>query len=126
MHDARRLEIVAEGLPPCGGAQLALDTTLDRRCSAGRGQTPQGKGLSRAGGEVGGETRGIGQRGWRTVVKGNDDVLEIVGVKMHFRDEGLNRLGACGEACWRVPPDVPLRPLCRSNVPMVVGMATRP
>ena len=28
MHDARRLEIVAEGLPLYGGAQLAVDTTL--------------------------------------------------------------------------------------------------
>ena len=28
MHDARRLETVAEGLPLYGGAQLAVDTTL--------------------------------------------------------------------------------------------------
>ena len=28
MHDGRRLEVVAEGLPLFGGAQLALDTTL--------------------------------------------------------------------------------------------------
>ena len=28
VHDARRLEIVAEGLPLYGGAQLAVDTTL--------------------------------------------------------------------------------------------------
>ena len=26
--DSRRLEVVAEGLPPFGGAQLAVDTTL--------------------------------------------------------------------------------------------------
>ena len=28
VHDGRRLEVVAEGLPLFGGAQLALDTTL--------------------------------------------------------------------------------------------------
>ena len=28
IHDERRLEIVAEGLPMFGGAQLAVDTTL--------------------------------------------------------------------------------------------------
>ena len=28
MHDCRRLEVVAKGLPLFGGAQLALDTTL--------------------------------------------------------------------------------------------------
>ena len=28
VHDARRLEIVTEGLPLYGGAQLAVDTTL--------------------------------------------------------------------------------------------------
>ena len=27
-HDARRLEVVADGLPLFGGAQLAIDTTL--------------------------------------------------------------------------------------------------
>ena len=28
IHDARRLEVVVDGLPLCGGAQLAVDTTL--------------------------------------------------------------------------------------------------
>ena len=28
VHDGRRLEVVAEGLPLFGGAQLALDTSL--------------------------------------------------------------------------------------------------
>ena len=28
VHDNRRLEILAEGLPLCGGVQLAMDTTL--------------------------------------------------------------------------------------------------
>ena len=40
-HDARRLEVVAHGLPLFGGAQLAVDTTLVSSVQADGGPRPQ-------------------------------------------------------------------------------------
>ena len=51
--DARRLEVVADGLPLCGGAQLAIDTTMvsplhrDGKARSGTAQT-DGKVLDEA------------------------------------------------------------------------------
>ena len=78
VHDGRRLEIVAEGLPLFGGVQLVVDTTLvspierrrvtpsqrccERRCRSPGCQAPQGAHIPRVGGAACASS--VGCLGW--------------------------------------------------------------
>ena len=90
-----RLEVVADGLPLFGGAQIAVDTTLvsalhcdgsaligaanrDRGC-IGSGQTPQGAHIPGISCPVESLSfGGHGQRSWRQMVVGSLGVLVTV------------------------------------------------
>ena len=145
VHDARRLEIIAEGLPLFGGAQLAIDTTLvsAHHCdgSARRGGAAM-DGAALVAARRRKETTYpelVGPRGRAKLVVLAIEVggrwsqetatfLRLLaaakaGTSAPFSGNALSRRGSCaGQACWRVQSLELLRVPSSSNVATEVLM----
>ena len=115
LYDTRRLEVVVNGLPLFGGAQLVVGTTLVGPLTREGEAKPRAATVSGACLAVarrrkeGGPSGGLGWRGWRPVLVGNSPFPEVPGFRQSARSAtNPARQGACSVA-QEVEFDVGLR-----------------